>query len=1804
MKKIILAFLLTLCMVVCFTAFTASAEETTEHIHCVCGGAPTSDAANHPCENTTWQPLPEGTTNFNSLSSGYYYLTSDVNVTTASAIENKDIAICLNGRNITTSATRVFNGPKKGSLTITDCSYDVQTKTWDGTITGGTETYGGVTYIRTLGVVNIYGGNITSKDHVHRMGGLIVIAQDGAASGTSSTALKREECGTLNLYNGKLYGGKAGTGGNIHVMHAGVFNMYGGTVTAGEAHYIQWTTTSTSGTTTTTTKYGYGGNIIIDAKAEMNLYGGVVSDGKAVQNDSSKTYSSGIGLGGNIYNSGTLNVYGGTVSGGIAEHDPVTNADHSAYVTNTNGHGRGGNIYTTNTLNISHGEIYGGQAYGNGGGNIYMSGGTFNLSGGKIWGGVANADQDTEKSEGLVNSYDVCGGSIRIANGTINMTGGSIGIDAEGKPAGGTCYPSGSEAGNVYFSTTTAIGNFSGGEIAYGNVIGLNADGSEIHGSISKGGNIGGSAKITYSDSIIVRDGYATNGGNITLFNSGNTTIIGGKIYGGTATSTGGNIIFGGNKTDGTVYTLTISGGEIYGGSAANGGNIYASEYNNLSISGGKIYDGTATTSGGNIRFIEHATAEITGGEIFGGTATTDGGNIIADANTNLSIKNITISGGSVTGGGGGNILSSGTVTLENVKLIGGTCAKYAGGNLRMNSSTANLTMTGCTLEGGSAGSYGGNLYLEKKATITDCSFTSGTTVTRGGNVYLNDTAEVTITGCTFTGGRADNETKTFTYGGNLYSVANTLIVTGTSFDGGAAQSAGNVYVNSGTVEMTDCTFKNGIANLCTDGSTNGNGGNLQVSADADVTLTGCIFEGGVAQRGGSIGAFGSLSMIDCSVGAADAAFGGATIFVYQNGYINLSGNTVITGGTCKESGSAILFNTFAENAGENIIGDGVQIISGSAGIGNGIYLSNGTLKLEGAPQIQDLHVCNNTATAILDVSELTATEPITLTCTMLGQFGVASTDKIGCFVSGQDWGLKYEDGALYTHAPRTLYISNDGSDTAGYGTQNAPFQTLNYALEMIEDGGIVNIVDVVDVDAFEKHDKHVTLTGGELNITNQTRVEIMDHIHFKNMTLTIPAVEYYIYCNGYTTVIDSDVTVRYYDGTNYTDTSTNSFIFGGCRGAYQTTYGNITGTDLTVLSGTWGHIYGGNNNCDLTGDVHLTVGGSVNKDLDYATTGHDSSTNYYNRTYGGSRLTSSTSTANISGTIYMTVTGGKFNSVFGGSYGATTVDAVELHITGGEGMAAYGAGLAGEQTIGTVNFYFEGGYFEQVFGGALSRALTGDVNMYITGGQIARRLYGGCYNTYSFPSWSTKYYVTGAIQMFIGEDTNISCDLTQHSDRGIFGHSRRPDATTADAENTSIIFLTKAAYNNNSSKLHAIDSTTAILLSGVPTADLILYLDWSADDVNDVISSNATAVKDPETGVTGNASAYNETASMTLSGTSFYYNGNAHEPANVTVSDNWSHGETTLTYTDNTAIGTATATLTANGYSVSATFNIAKKDDVAQIGDTKYAYLQDAVDALAEGGYMQILIDCDENATISKSIYLDLAGNSLTGKVTVAEGAVLYGMDSTTDDYDCTEGYGEITDVTGEVSLQYKTSVTGKVRRYLTYTDPETGAKSFHRIYLGVTSMSLRPAVTGVGYKATFRADHIAQSMLHEVEAFGYNLWLDGMETKLSCTKTRDELDNTKTVTLRIQGMPVDTYGETKVFANVYMKLSDGTTITSSDSYFTFRQMLEAINTAVENNPEAYTEVQMNALQNMLASYTAFLQDAGWAISSILPQA
>ncbi len=257
----------------------------------------------------------------------------------------------------------------------------------------------------------------------------------------------------------------------------------------------------------------------------------------------------------------------------------------------------------------------------------------------------------------------------------------------------------------------------------------------------------------------------------------------------------------------------------------------------------------------------------------------------------------------------------------------------------------------------------------------------------------------------------------------------------------------------------------------------------------------------------------------------------------------------------------------------------------------------------------------------------------------------------------------------------------------------------------------------------------------------------------------------------------------------------------------------------------------------------------------------------------------------------------------------------------------------------------------------------------------------------------------------------------------------------------------------------------------------------------------------------------------------------------------------------------------------------------------TGYTTVQEAVNAASKGAYIQLSDYSTENVTVDKDLYLDLNGFDLDG-VIVAKGATLYGVDSTTDDYDCSDGYGTIAMVSGDgdVAFQYKATVNGKVRRYVTYNEGNN-AVSFHRIYVGVTSISLRPGASGMGYKATVAGDDKVIEMMDE-NAISMTMWVEGNDANAQTVyMTKEKVTaNMMVVSARVQGIDVEKNGETVLCATVSMHLN-GQTITSSGASYSLRQAVEAIATAIKDGT-TYSETQMSAIYDFCSQNSEAMAD------------
>ena len=251
----------------------------------------------------------------------------------------------------------------------------------------------------------------------------------------------------------------------------------------------------------------------------------------------------------------------------------------------------------------------------------------------------------------------------------------------------------------------------------------------------------------------------------------------------------------------------------------------------------------------------------------------------------------------------------------------------------------------------------------------------------------------------------------------------------------------------------------------------------------------------------------------------------------------------------------------------------------------------------------------------------------------------------------------------------------------------------------------------------------------------------------------------------------------------------------------------------------------------------------------------------------------------------------------------------------------------------------------------------------------------------------------------------------------------------------------------------------------------------------------------------------------------------------------------------------------------------------VAVMGDAVYSSFAEALEAYNGSTYLKLMTDVQVDAMISRDLYIDLNGYNLSGTV-ITGGYRIYGMDSTTDNYTCEAiGYMNLVDENGNEIVpvsHFKSDITGTTKRYMAIKD-ENGY-SFHRFYLGITHMSVRPTTTGVGYKGVFYGDRMVAANLG---SFGFTLQLVG-NAPITATLDAENFVSGKVFTLRIDNFDVEGYGETALLACATLQLADGTVIQSTAASMTMRSLMEQLNTAADT----LTQAQLTAIKALIEKH------------------
>lgn len=463
-----------------------------------------------------------------------------------------------------------------------------------------------------------------------------------------------------------------------------------------------------------------------------------------------------------------------------------------------------------------------------------------------------------------------------------------------------------------------------------------------------------------------------------------------------------------------------------------------------------------------------------------------------------------------------------------------------------------------------------------------------------------------------------------------------------------------------------------------------------------------------------------------------------------QDGTLAFNFNDVALGTTAK-----IFFfikdGVFDFNGAFTVEADGISFVAAD-GNGSTVGVINGGLKYDYTEDMK-LNVLDYIAASkIVDSQEnIDANELVSIKKTLLGIGGT-------------------EVEALCASPLNSVFVDAQFKGVSN-GTANAPFKTLGMAYNNVQDGGTVNIVNTYALSDNEAElgfaNKNVTLTGGTLDVSKTTTLNVVGGLTLEGLTLT--ANNNTIYANGNSFKVNSIVK------QNGTITS----IYGGTNGIET-----VESTDLVLLAGNYTYIYGGSNGGTVSGNTNLTIGGNVNIGLDI--------TNHAlpDRAVAGSL------DGIVNGNTNLTVLGNAKTSIaYGGGFGekSAVLGKTNVTVNGGNTMGYYGGSNGG--SVNEVDFVMISGYTEQIFGGNWNSDLVGNVNVTVSGGTISRRVYGGCYND---TAADNENFVNGTVTLTINEGINFTHSAS--AEYAICAASR----TVNNSKETAILkFENSTVYNS-----------------------------------------------------------------------------------------------------------------------------------------------------------------------------------------------------------------------------------------------------------------------------------------------------------------------------------------------------------------------------------------------------------------------
>lgn len=244
------------------------------------------------------------------------------------------------------------------------------------------------------------------------------------------------------------------------------------------------------------------------------------------------------------------------------------------------------------------------------------------------------------------------------------------------------------------------------------------------------------------------------------------------------------------------------------------------------------------------------------------------------------------------------------------------------------------------------------------------------------------------------------------------------------------------------------------------------------------------------------------------------------------------------------------------------------------------------------------------------------------------------------------------------------------------------------------------------------------------------------------------------------------------------------------------------------------------------------------------------------------------------------------------------------------------------------------------------------------------------------------------------------------------------------------------------------------------------------------------------------------------------------------------------------------------------------------------YTHLADALNAAAEAPgacYLRLMADIPTGVSVKADTLLDLSGYSVSGDIAVANGAVLYCMDSATDDAEAAECGVLSGTIHGTVKAkpmnmpgegQGVNLFDGMYYHMLSQSD----GLRFCRVTAQLTQVSLRPSVAGIYYTAEFEANPLITAQIVE---FGIviNAYRDPHQeasltegSNLCVRYAADALEQNAYTSALVTGImkqsntdPVNAQNAARaVYACTYVKFTDGSCCYGQTAAVSLQQLME----------------------------------------------